>query len=116
VSDGGAVVLVVEDDPNLRLLCRLNLELEHFEVREAATITEARAQLAAERPALVFLDVFLGGQATDVLLDEVRHAGIPVVVVTGADTQKYRDLAVDVLGKPFMPDDLVAAARHHTVS
>src|SRR5437868_2699156 len=54
-----ASVLVVEDDASLRLLCRLNLELEQFRVREAATLAEARAAVAEERPGMVFLDVHL---------------------------------------------------------
>ena len=105
-------MLVVEDDAGLRLLARVNLELEQFSVREAGTLEEARAALAAERPGLGFLDVHLHGESTDVLLGELRRAGVPVVVVTGtADATQYRDRADDVLGKPFEPSALVAAAR-----
>jgi DNA-binding response OmpR family regulator len=107
-----ASVLVVEDDPGLRLLARVNLELEQFSVREAATLEEARAAVAAERPGVVFLDVHLRGESTDVLLGELRRAGVPVVVVTGtADATEYRDRADDVIAKPFEPSALVAAAR-----
>jgi len=105
-------VLVVDDDPSLRLLARVNLELEQFSVREAGTLEGARAAVAAERPGLVFLDVHLQGESTDVLLGELRRAGIPVVVVTGsADATQYRDRADHVLAKPFDPSALVAAAR-----
>ena len=114
-SGDGELVLVVEDDPSLRLLCRLNLELEHFRVQEASSIGEARARVEGERPDVVFLDVYLAGEPTDALLDELRGAEIPVVVVTGADTAQYRDRADDVLGKPFAPTDLVAAARRYAV-
>jgi DNA-binding response OmpR family regulator len=107
-----ASVLVVEDDPGLRLLARVNLELEQFSVREAGTLEEARAAVAAERPGLVFLDVHLEGESTDVLLEELRRAGVPVVVVTGtADATQYRDRADEVLGKPYDPSALVAAAH-----
>jgi two-component system nitrogen regulation response regulator NtrX len=107
-----ASVLVVEDDASLRLLARVNLELERFRVREAGTLEEARAAVAAERPSLVFLDVHLHGEATDVLLDELRREGVPVVVVTGtADISHYRERADQVLGKPFEPSELIAAAR-----
>lgn len=105
-------MLVVEDDASLRLLARVNLELERFRVREAGTLEEARAAVASEPPALVFLDVHLHGESTDGLLDELRQAGIPVVVVTGtADITQYRDRADQVLGKPFEPSALVSAAR-----
>jgi two-component system C4-dicarboxylate transport response regulator DctD len=112
--NGRASVLVVEDDASLRLLCRVNLELEQFDVREAGTLEEARDAVATERPDVVFLDVHLHGEATDALLSELRQAGIPVVVVTGtADITQYRDRADQVLGKPFEPAALVEAARRH---
>jgi DNA-binding response OmpR family regulator len=109
-------VLVVEDDPSLRLLCRVNLELEQFIVREAGTIDAARAAIDEGRPDVVLLDVHLDGVASDELLEELRTSGIPVVVVTGSvDLEQYRDRADDVLGKPFAPNDLVAAARRLSV-
>jgi DNA-binding NtrC family response regulator len=114
--NGRPNVLVVEDDDSLRLLYRLNLELEQFDVREAATLADARAAVVARRPGLVFLDVHLRGEATDGLLAELRTAGIPVIVVTGsADVTEYKDRATEVIGKPFEPSALIAAARRHVV-
>ena len=114
MDEGRPFVLIVEDDPSLRLLCRMNLELEQFRVGDAATIDAARAAVVERRPDVVLLDVHLGGVASDELLDELRAAGIPVVVVTGsADVNRYRERADDILGKPFEPSDLVAAARRH---
>jgi DNA-binding response OmpR family regulator len=107
-----ARALVVDDDAALRMLCRVNLELEGFAVREAATVAEADAQLAAERPDVVLLDVHLGGEQTHDLLARIRDAGIPVALVTGSvDIHDYRDRADAVLGKPFVPQTLVETAR-----
>ena len=104
--------LVVDDDAALRLLCRVNLELEGFAVREAATIAEAEAAIAAERPDVVLLDVHLGGEETHDLLARIRAAGIPVALVTGSvDIQDYGDHADAVLGKPFAPRTLVETAQ-----
>ena len=104
--------LIVDDDPALRLLCRVNLELGGFDVREAATIAEAEAAIAAERPDVVLLDVHLGGERTTGLLARTREAGIPVALVTGSvDIGDYRDQADAVLGKPFVPETLVETAR-----
>ncbi|MCW2963489.1 MAG: hypothetical protein JWO17_741 [Actinomycetia bacterium] len=103
--------LVVDDDAALRLLCRVNLELEGFAVREAATLAEAEAALAAERPDVVLLDVHLGGEQTHELLARIRADGIPVALVTGSvDIHDYRDTADAVLGKPFEPQTLVETA------
>jgi CheY-like chemotaxis protein len=103
--------LVVEDDAAMRLLCRVNLELEGFAVREAATLAEAEAALAAERPDVVLLDVHLGGEQTHELLARIRADGIPVALVTGSvDIDDYRDSADAVLAKPFEPQTLVETA------
>jgi len=98
------------------MVCRVTLELEHFRVREVEALDEARAAVAAERPALVFLDVHLGPTSSDELLDELRADGIPVVIVSGtAQLADYLGRASEVIGKPFDPAHLVAAARRHLV-
>jgi DNA-binding NtrC family response regulator len=115
-SNGGASILLVEDDAPLRLVCRVNLELDGFRVREATSIDEARAAVAGERPGLVFLDVHLGATVSDGLLDELREAGIPVVLVSGTvDVRAYAGRAAEVIPKPFDPVELVAAAGRHIV-
>jgi DNA-binding NtrC family response regulator len=112
----GQSVLVVDDDPSLRMLVRVNLELEGFVVREAGTVDDARAEVDAARPAVVFLDMHLGKTSSSSLLDELRADGIPVVLVTGtADLEELRGRAEAVLPKPFLPDDLVSAAHRFAV-
>lgn len=112
MTAGGPLILVVEDDASLRLLCRVNLELDGFRVAEAATVAAARETVRAERPALVFLDVHLGAEACDALLDELMHAGLPVALVSGIeDVDRYRGRATEVIGKPFDPQFLADAAK-----
>ena len=104
--------LVVEDDGALRMLVRVNLELEGFTVVEAATLEEAEAALERERPDVVLLDVHLEGRETLGLLARLRAEGVPVALVTGSvDADEYRDAADAVLSKPFAPQALVAIAR-----
>lgn len=104
--------LVVDDDAALRLLCRVNLELDGFAVREAGTVEEADAALAEATPDVVLLDVHLGGQESTALLERLRAAGIPVALVTGSvDIEDYRDRADAIVPKPFLPQDLVDTAR-----
>jgi DNA-binding response OmpR family regulator len=104
--------LVVDDDGALRMLCRVNLELEGFEVAEAATVEAADASVRQTRPDVVLLDVHLGGQETHSLLARLRADGIPVALVTGsADTEELRGAADGILTKPFTPQALIELAR-----
>lgn len=104
--------LVVDDDQSLRTLCRVLLELEGFTVREAATLAEADAALAEQRPDIVLLDVHIGLEQSDALFARLRAAGVPVAAVTGtADVSDFENRADAVLSKPFAPDRLVETAR-----
>jgi DNA-binding response OmpR family regulator len=104
--------LVVEDDAALRMLSRVNLELDGFQVDEASTVEETEAVVRANRPDVVLLDVHLGGQETHSLLARLRAEAIPVALVPGAaDASRYRDEADDLLTKPFTPQRLVEIAR-----
>jgi DNA-binding response OmpR family regulator len=100
--------LVVDDDSSLRMLVRVNLELEGFSVREAGTLADAEAAVAAERPDVVLLDVHLGGEESTRLLEHLRAEGIPVALVTGSADMRAADA---VLPKPFEPRELVEVAR-----
>ncbi|HUY71213.1 MAG TPA: response regulator [Gaiellaceae bacterium] len=112
----GGSILVVEDDAALRMVCRVNLELDDFRVCEAGSVEEARAAVALERPGLVFLDLHLGSTASDELLAELLAGGIPVVVVSGTiDVAEYEARASAVMPKPFEPSTLVEAARMYSV-
>jgi DNA-binding response OmpR family regulator len=108
-------VLVVDDEPSLRLLCRVNLELEGFRVVEAGTLAEARRVLDTEPPDVVLLDVHIAGDDGRDLLEELRAAESPVKVVmlTGSvDVTLNRfDAADRVVVKPFEPLELVAVVR-----
>jgi DNA-binding NtrC family response regulator len=103
-------VLVVDDDRSLRLLCRVNLELDGFAVSEAATLDEARAALLAEPVSAVLLDVHVGNENGLDLLDELKAAGreLPVVLLTGESglPREARGRADAVLSKPFQIADL----------
>src|SRR5207237_3840501 len=100
----GNTVLVVDDEPSIRLLCRVNLELDGLRVLEAASLTEARA-LVGEEPALVLLDLHVGAEDGLDLLTEIRqeHPDVKVVLLTGTTEIREieRSLADGVLTKPF---------------
>ena len=112
----GPIVLVVDDEPALRLLYRVNLELEGYRILEAGTVAEARAAIEAQAIAVVLLDMQLGAERSDVLLQELRdrEPRIPVVVVTGSsdiDTDERTIEADAVIGKPFTIEELTSAVQ-----
>jgi two-component system C4-dicarboxylate transport response regulator DctD len=101
------VILVVDDEPAIRLLCRVNLELGGYEVREAGSLDEARRQVS-EGVDVVLLDMHIGNERGEVLLAELAEQGIPVAIVTGStDLETIGGTnASAVLGKPFTIDEL----------
>jgi DNA-binding NtrC family response regulator len=103
-------VLVVDDDASIRLLCRLNLELEGWTVREAATLGEAREQLADGGVGIVLLDVHVGSEDGAAFLDEIRadHPQARIAMLTGsAGVRTLGESAPDrVIAKPFTLDEL----------
>jgi DNA-binding NtrC family response regulator len=105
------VVLVVDDDRGMRLLCRVNLELDGYRVAEAGTLAAARAVVETEPVAVVLLDLHIGCDRGETLLDELRghEPRIPVVLVTGSADVDFGELRLDVdavLAKPFTIDEL----------
>jgi DNA-binding NtrC family response regulator len=110
-----ARILVVDDEPSIRLLCRVNLELEGHEVLEASSLATARETLEAEAVDVVILDVHLRNERSDVLVAEchARQPPIPVVLVTGSVEITDPGLveADAILPKPFELDALLSTVR-----
>ena len=108
-------VLVVDDEESIRLLCRINLELDGHEVLEAHSLASARETLAEEDVDLLVLDVHLHRERSDALVAEchARRPPIPVVLVTGSVDLADSGLsdADAVLPKPFELDQLLSTVR-----
>jgi DNA-binding response OmpR family regulator len=104
-------VLVVDDDAAIRLLCRVNLELEGHRVGEAGTLDEARAALAAEPVDVVLLDLHVGNERGLELLRELRRdrPEVAVALLTGSPHEPIpaEEAAADtVIAKPFEVEQL----------
>jgi DNA-binding NtrC family response regulator len=100
------VVLVVDDEPAIRLLCKVNRELDGYEVREAGTLDEARKHLEGAVD-VVLLDMHVGTERGEVLLEELIERRIPVAVVTGSTDLATAGARADAtLGKPFTIEEL----------
>jgi DNA-binding response OmpR family regulator len=108
-------VLIVDDDASIRLLCRVNLELEGWRVREAGSLREARARLATGDVHTVLLDVHLGSESGVALVEEIRrdHPRARVALLTGSvGVPQGEGASVDaVIPKPFTLKELVGTVR-----
>jgi DNA-binding response OmpR family regulator len=113
VAAGGGTVLVVDDDESLRMLCRINLELDGYRVLEAASIAEAREALAAGGIDAILLDLHLGdGDGRD-LLAWLGPDRPPVALFTGSEKigPELQQAAEAVLAKPFGIERLAETVR-----
>jgi DNA-binding response OmpR family regulator len=110
-----ADVLVVDDDPSIRLLLELHLRAGGHHVRQVATVEEALLRSVERRPDLLLLDVDLAGQRGERLIELLdRGLGRPhrVCLVSGLPEPELAVLAaangVGYLTKPFDPVALAA--------
>jgi DNA-binding response OmpR family regulator len=110
-------ILVVEDDPDIRLLlCRL-LEQEGYEVDAVSDALGAVEQLGAGHPDLVLLDLGLPDVDGMEVLGRIRgRSSVPVIMLTGrtAEVDRIAGLrggADDYVAKPFSAGELVARVQ-----
>ena len=106
-------ILVVDDEPNVRLTYRAALETEGYSVREADSATKALQQFDAHRFDLAILDMRMPEMDGLDLLAEMRHRGYhtPAVIITayGDVPHAVRAMklgAIDFLKKPLTPGEL----------
>jgi DNA-binding response OmpR family regulator len=113
-----ARILIVEDEPLIRLFVVDSLEEFGFEVVEAENAAEAVTRLADEAGAVgaAIIDVGLPDRPGDALAEELRTKwpDLPIVIASGRDTNEFamrfnQDSRISVLGKPYTTDMLLGA-------
>jgi diguanylate cyclase (GGDEF)-like protein len=110
-----ARILVVDDDPGLRLLLRTSFELVDIDVDEAEDGIDAVHRIASSPPDVVVLDIDMprldGLALAHRLKRDPQTSGIGIVLLTGSELgeTEARDAGADALvHKPFSPLDLLA--------
>ncbi|HQZ11955.1 MAG TPA: phosphate regulon transcriptional regulator PhoB [Devosia sp.] len=110
-------ILIVEDEADLALMLRYNLEAEGFRVSAAASGDEAIETIQMGVPDLILLDWMLPGLSGIELCRRWRAreetARVPIIMVTarGEEEERVRGLATgadDYVVKPFSVPELVA--------
>lgn len=114
-------ILIVDDEADICLLIEGILNDEGFKTRKAANAEKAVAEIAARRPSLVILDIWLQGSTMDglQLLDLIArdHPEVPVIMISGHGNIETAVAAIkrgayDFIEKPFKADRLVLQVRH----
>lgn len=120
-------VLVVDDQPDIRRLVRMTLDIGEFDVYEAATGEMAIESAIALKPQVVLMDIMMPGSidglgACRAIRADPRLEDVSVVMLTArgqqADIEAGREAGADAyLVKPFSPlqlldvvNDLIKAA------
>ena len=107
-------VLIVDDEPDILLMLRVNLEAEGYQTALAADGETALRRIAEERPDLILLDVMMpvmdGWSVLEALARDVFDHRVIVVSAKSSERDRTRALALGAsvyLTKPFDPDELI---------
>ncbi|MGB3532379.1 MAG: response regulator [Microcoleaceae cyanobacterium] len=116
-------ILIVDDEPNIRILMEQvleKLEDEGVELLLAENGQEALEIIQEEKPDLVFLDVMMpkmsGLEVCHLVKNEPSLQNIYIIILTAKgqelDKQKGVEVGADLyMTKPFLPKDVVAKSR-----
>jgi len=112
-------ILIIDDEADIRELVAGILEDEGYTTRTARDSDDAMAAIAARRPNLIFLDIWLQGSRLDGLqmLASIKsdHPDLPIVMISGhgnieTAVAAIKQGAYDFIEKPFKVDRLVLVA------
>ena len=112
-------VLVVDDDPAIRDVVRLNLEAQGFEVASADDVTSGMREFAARPCVLAILDVMLpDGDGFELARYLRTRSDLPIMMLSARDTDVDKAVGLgigadDYMTKPFSPVELVARVKAH---
>lgn len=111
-------ILIVDDSESVRMIARIALREQGYEVVEAGNGVEALLQLDAERVNLVISDVNMPEMDGITLLKQIKasakHKFMPIIMLTTEAGQDKKDEgraagAKAWITKPFQPNVLIAA-------
>lgn len=115
-------VLIVDDEPDVVALIERTLSSDGFDVVKAYDGIGALDLVSTEKPDLVLLDLMMpmmsGYEVCQQLKSNPQTRDIPVVCLSSAHTPDARAHslkvgAVELITKPFFPQELIAQIRRH---
>ncbi|PGC48015.1 DNA-binding response regulator [Bacillus toyonensis] len=106
-------ILIVEDEENIREVCKRYLEREEYEVYTAVNGKEGWDLFLTHQPDLIILDLMMPKKDGWELCEEIRQqSNVPIIMLTAKGEERDRILGLtmgadDYLTKPFSPRELV---------
>jgi two-component system KDP operon response regulator KdpE len=111
------LILLIEDEPQMRRFLRTALTANDYRLVEAGAAKEGLAQAAARNPDIILLDLGLPDRdGIDVARELREWSGTPIIVLSARGREADKVAALDVgaddyLTKPFGVDELLARIR-----
>ncbi|PEK73756.1 response regulator transcription factor, partial [Bacillus pseudomycoides] len=104
---------IIEDEDNIREICKRYLESEGYEVYTAENGEEGWNLFQQYQPDLIVLDLMMPKKDGWELCEEIRqHSNVPIIILTARAEERDRILGLtigadDYVTKPFSPRELV---------
>ena len=112
-------LLTIEDDDDVRLMLRMVLEDEGYDVSEAGNGADGLQAFADDHPSLVLVDLKLPDMSGFDICHAIRQTSdVPIIIVTAQESSfdvvaGLESGADDYVTKPFVPKELAARIRAH---
>jgi two-component system KDP operon response regulator KdpE len=117
VPSSNPVILVIEDDPQMRRFLRTSLRSHGFQVYEAATGRQGLVEASVRKPDVVILDLGLPDMEGVAVVEGLREwTLLPIIILSARSTEEHKIEALDAgaddyLTKPFAVGELMARVR-----
>jgi two-component system phosphate regulon response regulator PhoB len=121
VATKNPTILIVDDEQPIREMVHFTLSVDGISCIGAATVAEARAQIAAHPPDLILMDWMLPGGQSGLEFAKALRSGslyseIPIIMLTARTDNVDKVAALDAgaddfISKPFSPSELKARIR-----
>src|SRR5512147_2770291 len=113
----GPVVVIIEDEPQIRRFLRASLTTQGFRLVEAVTGEDGLAQAATRQPEIIILDLGLPDMdGLDVIRRIREWTAVPIIVLSARGQERDKIAALDAgaddyVSKPFNVGELLARMR-----
>ncbi len=117
MNNAKPVIVIIEDDPQIRRFLRTSLSVQGFLVIEAVSGERGLVEIGTRKPELVILDLGLPGMDGIAVIGKVREwSAVPIIVLSARSQESNKIAALDAgaddyLTKPFSIGELLARIR-----